>query len=563
MILDGRRLDNGTQLDVDVCVVGAGPAGIALATELDRSGLRVCLLESGGLDLDRQPDGLNELVDADQQGDADRVLGAPNGTRRRQFGGTSNMWQVRLRKMSTGARYLPLGELDFEERDWVPHSGWPFRRDELEPYYRRAHPVCGLGPYEHDPAAWSGERSAPLPLDERHVITSIEHFGQGDVFNRHHREELDRSPNVRVVLHATATQLVQDSESSAIQHLDVACFGGNRITVRAGSYVLASGAIETARLLLLSDRTTPGGIGNQHDLVGRFFMDHLWVSCGRLVPNDRTLFNRMGMYDLRTVRGSTIRAKLVLSDALKREHRLVNSAVELLPKPQSEIYAAIRSLRDLTRSVRNRQRPTEVVAKLRSMVPAAKYILGTGVRLAINQRRIPPSVDAGWSDLPNNHRRFESLEAILQIELTPDPDNRVTLTDELDELGQRRARVDWRLTELDVRSAKRSRQLFADEFARSGVGSLELPDPEAPLEILSPVGIYHQVGTTRMHADATKGVVDPDCRVHGVPNLFVAGGAAFPTGGYANCTLTIVALALRLADHLTTHVHALPSGTHR
>jgi choline dehydrogenase-like flavoprotein len=260
------------------------------------------------------------------------------------------------------------------------------------------------------------------------------------------------------------------------------------------------------------------------------------------------------MYDLRTVRGSTIRAKLVLSEELKREHHLVNSALELLPKPQAEIYTAVRSLRELTRSMRNRERPTELGAKLRSMVPAAKYILGTGTRLAINQRRIPPSVDAGWSDLPNNDRRFESLEAIQQIELTPHRDNRVRLTDSVDEFGQRRACVDWRMTELDVQSSRRSQELFAEEFERSGVGTLELPDPADAPVILSPVGIYHQVGTTRMHDDPTMGVVNRDCRVHSVSNLYIAGGATFPTGGYANCTLTIVALALRLADHLTAKI---------
>ena len=548
MIVDGRRLDAGTGLTADVCVIGAGPAGIALSIELDRRGIGVCLLESGGLDLDRDSDALNELVAGEGN------LAVPNGTRRRQFGGTSNMWQVRLRKMSTGARYLPLTVADFEERDWIPDSGWPFGRTELDPHYRRAHAVCGLGPYEHDPAAWSDERAPVLRLDEARVITSIEHFGQGDVFTHRSREVLDRSTTARVVLHSTATQLSRIAGSRAIEHLDVACFGGHHFTVSAKIYVVASGAIETARLLLLSDRTAAGGLGNENDLVGRYFMDHLWMSSGRLVPRDKTLFNRMGMYDLRTVRGSTVRAKLVLADELKRQNRLANSALELLPKPQSEIYTAVRSLRELTRALRNRERPSDMGTKLRSMVPAGRYILGTGTRLAINQRRIPPSVDAGWSDLPRNDRRFESLEAIQQIELTPEPDNRVKLSDSLDELGQRKACVDWRLSDFDARSARRSQELFAEEFARSGVGTLELPDPaEAPV-ILSPAGIYHQLGTTRMHDDPAKGVVNRNCRVHDVPNLYIAGGATFPTGGYANCTLTIVALALRLADHLADHL---------
>ena len=260
--------------------------------------------------------------------------------------------------------------------------------------------------------------------------------------------------------------------------------------------------------------------------------------------------NRMGMYDLRTVRGSTIRAKLTLADDVKREHELLNSAVELLPKPQSEIYSSIRALREFARSLRNRSWPDDAMRQMRAIVPGAKYILGTGARLAINQRRIPPSVDAGWSDLPNNHRRFDNLAAIQQIELEPHRDNRVTLTDEFDELGQRRAELTWSMTDLDCRSARRSQELFAEEIARSGVGQLELPDQAEPIKVLSPAGIYHQVGTARMHDDPANGVVDRNCRMHTVPNVYVAGGAVFPTGGYANCTLTIVALSLRFADHL-------------
>jgi choline dehydrogenase-like flavoprotein len=142
------------------------------------------------------------------------------------------------------------------------------------------------------------------------------------------------------------------------------------------------------------------------------------------------------------------------------------------------------------------------------------------------------------------------LEAIQQIEMAPDRDNRVTLSDQVDMLGQRRADLHWKWSEVDIRSARLSQQLYAEELARAGVGELELPSPEHPVEVLSPAGIYHQLGTTRMHRDPSGGVVNGDCRVHTVPNLFVAGGAVFPTGGYANPTLTIVALSLRLADHL-------------
>ena len=213
--------------------------------------------------------------------------------------------------------------------------------------------------------------AAPLPVDESRVITAIEHFGPGDVFSGL-QGFLRRSPNVRVLLYSNVTELTQDRAEPAVRDVSVACLGGNRFTVRANAYVVAAGTIESARLLLSSRQTTQAGIGNEHDLVGRFYMDHLWISCGRLVPRQPALLNRMGLYDLRTVRGSTIRAKLRLSDELKQRAEILNSAVELLPKPQSDIYAAIMAFRELTRSIRNRQRPVDTVRKLRSIGPGSQ-----------------------------------------------------------------------------------------------------------------------------------------------------------------------------------------------
>ena len=198
------------------------------------------------------------------------------------------MWTVRLRKMSHGARYLPLDPLDFEHRGWVQDSGWPMTRSEMDPYYRRAHPVCGLGPYEHDPIAWEDENAEPLPLDANRVRTSIEHFGAGDVFSERFRDSLERSSNVRIIMHSNVLELRQDAEVPAVSYADIVCFGGNRFTIRAKVYVVANGALETARLLLLSDGTSPGGLGNENDLVGRYYMDHLWIDCGRLVPSEPT-----------------------------------------------------------------------------------------------------------------------------------------------------------------------------------------------------------------------------------------------------------------------------------
>lgn len=544
MLVDARQLEDGSHTANDVCIVGAGPAGLAIAMELVAGPWRVCIVESGGLAADAWADGLTRLG-------ADGDFFPPENARRRQLGGTAHVWDVRVTRDGGGCRFVPLDEIDFETRAGVPHSGWPLSYRDLAPFYARALRRCGVDGASFRLEDCVAPGFAALPLDGARVATSIERFGPADVFTRHARETLEQATNVTVMLHATVLALEEPAGGGAVTRAKVACGGGRRHTIGATLFVLAAGGIENPRLLLLSTDSRPAGLGNHHDLVGRFFMDHHNVRAGFLVPAERRLLESTALYDLRQVRGTPVMAKLRVAEGLRREEGLLNAAARLEP---GRAPLLMRTRRSLARRG-SLPRSELAVALARDVVADAPWFAAEALRaLAPGSRRGL----YGWSELGAKRWRFDGFHVELQVEHAPDAENRVRLSGDRDALGLARAAVHWRWTTLDLDSLHRTQRILAEECARAGVGRLMLPPSGAPPVTTAPGGVHHHIGTTRMHDDERSGVVDADCRVHGVRNLFVAGSSVFPTGGYANPTLTLVALAIRLAEHLKRLMRPLP-----
>ncbi|MGH7564021.1 MAG: FAD-dependent oxidoreductase, partial [Gemmatimonadota bacterium] len=258
MLIDARELPDATEIDSDVCIVGAGAAGITIARELAGTPLRVCLLESGGLEFDPE---IQALYSGENVGfpyyDADKF-------RLRFFGGTTNHWQGVCR---------PLDPIDFEARDWVPGSGWPIGRADLEPYYARAQTICQLGPLDYRVSTWRTEGAAPFALPERWIESRVFQQSPPTRFGQTYRDEIRDAANVRAYLHANVIEIEADSPPPSIRRMRLACLTGIRFTARARWYVLATGAVENARLLLASRRDVPEGLGNVHGWVGRTFME--------------------------------------------------------------------------------------------------------------------------------------------------------------------------------------------------------------------------------------------------------------------------------------------------
>jgi choline dehydrogenase-like flavoprotein len=493
MELDASAL-GAAGLDAEVCIVGAGPAGLTLARELAVRGRRIVLLESGGRTADPRAQALN----------AGTVTGDPYDgpavTRHRQAGGAAQVWNTWFGG-EVGAKYAPLDEVDLETRPWWPRSGWPFGRAELEPYYARARVVCGLGPAADRGALPEDPERPPLSLSPGPLTTRVYHFGAARSFIETHLEEIRRAPNVLLCLNATVLALDSDPGTRVIARVRAAGPTGRTLHVRAPLVVLATGGIENARLLLLA------GIADASGLLGRCFMEHPRDRSLRLVPIDPGLFGRAGLYDFHRSAGGVVAGRLTFTDEARRRLQLPAMSITLEPLPRALRWPWAETLR--TRALGARRRPR----------------IGWW----------PPGAAAG---------RFAAFELLINLEQAPDPENRVSLGETRDRFGLPTAAVHWRWRAIDEHGLDRIHAVVAGELERHGLGRIERratpPDPNA----------HHHMGTTRMHHDPDRGVVDAQGRVHALANLFVAGSSVFPTSGFANPTLSIVALALRLADHL-------------
>ena len=533
MLTDAAEVSRGSTLTADVCIVGAGPAGISIARELIKGGCSVLLLESGDRQFRRGLPALAGLALGRQLAKGENA-GHPyfplHASRLRAFGGTSNIW------MSQGMRAHPLDAIDFEARPGVPHSGWPFDREQLDPYYERAQPVCGLGPYRYDVERWEDPRSKPrFAADAPALETTVFQFGPVDGFTRH-LDELADAGRVNVVFDASAAEALTVDQPSVVSGLRVVTQGGNEFMAQGRVYVLALGGIDNPRLLLESNAAHREGLGNEHDLVGRFFMEHPHVLVGYARPADAAVAARLDLYQYQQVDGVLVQGMLKLRSEVLRQEQLPNSVFFLTPNHDLNATSGARSAAELRMAVLRRPMRPQLA---RHVIRAALGGLDVG-RLALRR-------------LTKRYGPPELIRFAVMSEQVPNRDSRVTLSAKRDALGMRLPRLDWRVTDDDRHTIRRAQEIIDDSLRRAGIGAFEgfFGDEQPPVTIN---GGFHHMGTTRMHTDPSRGVVDADCRVHGVQNLYIAGSAVFPTAGYANPTLTIVALALRLADHLAAEL---------
>lgn len=515
MHTDARTLPDGTVIEGDLCIVGAGAAGISIALEWIGSSRTVLLLEGGGFAFEQKMQDLYRGTNA----------GLPyyplDAARLHYFGGTTGHW---------AGFCSTLDPLDFEERPWVPDSGWPIARAELDPFYARAHRVLELGPYEYDAAQWRRRDPAmvPLPLDAGVAWTKIWQFSPPTRFGAKYRDAIVSAPNVRLYTHANVCELRANESVTAVDDLRARTLEGKEHRVRARHYVIACGTIQNARLLLASNARAAAGLGNAHDLVGRYFMEHLEMPSGQMLLTARRPPS-MSMYSFEF--GKTkARGELALSAASQRAGALLNATVSLTPAP---LEAPPMSTFE--------QFPPDSMPSFRGVARA-----DSAMAVAAPNERPSPAASA-----PQPPRLFALLT---RQEQAPNRDSRVTLAAERDAMGMPRVRLDWRLTALDRRSFRGFYEILGRELGRRGIGRVRMHDwvlhSESPSWPKSLGGGWHHMGTTRMHSDPRRGVVDASCRVHGLANLYVAGAAVYPTAGCANPTLTLVALSLRLSDHL-------------
>jgi choline dehydrogenase-like flavoprotein len=546
MIDDARHVPDGATLDADLCIVGAGAAGIALALEFVHGGASVLLLESGGRAPEPDTQVLYEGVVADE-----RLHAPAHRYRARVFGGSTSIW---------GGRCTPFEPLDFEPGAAMAHGGWPLGADALDPYYARATRLCEAGDPHYTAATALG--AGPPMIEgfagEHFTADTLERFSCPTNFAARYGARLAASRYVNVLLHANVTEVRLDAAGRRVDHLVVRTLSGNRFTARARAVVLAVGGLETPRLLLASRGPShPAGIGNRHDVVGRYYMCHLAGTLGRVrfAPHVRVSHG----YELADD-GVYCRRRFALRPDARRRLGLRGFAARLHhpritdPAHRSGALSLLYLARafvpwEYARRLHGGERAGAAgwLRHARNVLLDLPATLAFGLHL-LRERRLA-------------ERKFPSIvvrppagtySLDIHAEQEPHPASRVTLKESArDALDMPRLRIDWRYTPADVASVQRALALLAQDLARGGLGTLDYGPAEVEAE-LTRYGAYggHHIGTARMGKDPRQSVVDANCRVHGVAGLYLAGSAVFPTSGHANPTLPLVALALRLAAHL-------------
>ena len=513
----------------DLCIIGAGAAGLALAAQFMKGPGRVLVVESGRHEPEAYDDDLNQLDSVGLRHDGWRE------GRVRSLGGTTLAW---------GGQLVPLRASEIDSRSWVPHSGWPLKLEELEPYYRRTEQLLQVEGPPYGEALWHRLSLMPPAFDPREI--SIR-FSQWAALGRRNfavlwRRELERSANVSVLIDATAVSLHSAHGGEHCETLEIRSRAGRTANVRAHAFVVAGGAIETARLLL-SSRTPKGAtLANSSGLVGRFFQDHISYIAGEVTPRSRRAVQHL--FDPRYIGSTMYSLKLEPTDAAMRREGWLNAMCHLafqIPDALGwmELRRILRSLQAGRLQLPSRD---ECIAILRGSVELTRLVLA---RYLARRRRSPGS---------------GKIRLLVDTEQAPSSESRVLLDTRVDASGALRARLDWRIGDLERRTLTGFAHRVAAEFERLGLGKICLAgDPN--FDVRDTLGaardIFHHMGTARMSATPRTGVTRPDLRCHDVDNVFVAGAAVFPVGGIANPTFTILALSLRLADHLKADMSRL------
>jgi choline dehydrogenase-like flavoprotein len=495
MIIDLSRVqsDPFAGKDFDVCIIGAGVAGISLALHLSRR-LRILLLEGGGFE------NSVETMDVYAGESVGQDYFDLRASRLRFFGGSSNHW---------GGDCRMLDDVDFEARNHVEFSGWPIRRSDLEPYLLQAESILDLPEGGWDlPGGYFEDKINQSP-DMRGIRYK---FSPPTRFGEKYRQEIEGRENLFCLLNANVTEFRLRKERSRLRHVTVRDYAGNSYEAQANTFVLAAGGIENPRLMLNSDRQVASGLGNEKGRVGQFFTDHLYAKVGDFVLAEQAK-KFVEQYPFGSSFKGQLKTRICAWDWL-------HSSVETLRRKDMDCLSE----------------------KRRFFAPTPELMERDGIlNFSLRMRVRTPGHD-------------EAMDGKLFIaaEQAPNPQSAITLGADTDQLGLRRVRLDWRLSRLDVRTLRVAAIRFGEALAGLSVGRLKVADwlNSDPFEYVG-TGGHHHMCTTRMGDSPEDAVVDANQKVFGIDNLYVTGSSVFSTGGAANPTLSIVQLTLRLAEHLS------------
>jgi hypothetical protein len=568
VITSANDLPDGSVLSADLAVVGAGPAGIAIAIEVANKGFDVVLVESGYEKLDSDAQQLAEAAEWNT------ALHAPMSMSvRRQLGGTSNIW---------GGRCVSYDRIDFEPRDHISNVTWPVTYDELLPYHQRACNWLQCGRAAFDAKEMTHLRPSVVPglREGEGSSATFERWSLATNFAREYGDKLKCLRRVRVITGLTCTEVISDLGGTGVKSLNCRTLEGKRVSIQARGYVLACGGLETTRLLLASHGPHGGALGDHSGHLGSWYMSHVGGAIANVrfcTPPKSTVFG----YE-RDTDGTYVRRRFSIASKAQRTHELPNTTA-FLANPElanhrhrngvlSLAYLTLRSpLAELITPTAHRfstvgarvpgQMPDTAMASVRAHLmnvardspSVARFAFEFGIRRFLAGGRKVPGLFSAYSGENCYPLQYHG-------EHIPNRRSRVSLASDRDPVGMPRLKINLQFSQADVDGILRCHEVWDEYLRKNRCGRLEYvsPDP-ASLAWSMMGGGTHQLGTTRMTSKAENGVVNEHLAVHGVPNLFVASSSVFLTSSQANPTFMIMVLALRLADHLTREFMSTPT----
>lgn len=525
----------------DVCIVGSGPIGMALALECEKLGCNVLVLESGRARADSEIADASYATIVDPRRHASMDLAVC-----RALGGTSWMW---------GGRCVAFDDIDFLEREYVPDSKWPITHDDIKPWYVTSaeYLLCGDATFSSAP---------PYDLGPDVTIARLERWSRQPRLMLIHQERIARSERVTFCLDSTVIDLEFGDCDRSVTAVVVLTHGG-KLVVRARDVIIAAGGVETTRLLLAVQRKRPNYFGGVDGPLGRYYMGHISGKIASILFSDDKAIDDLDYHIDDT--GTFVRRRFTLTAAAQQAHALLNTAFWPDnppfhdPSHRSAVISAVflalaapifgrQLLPEAIRRAHVGSKPYRIAAHVRNVVAGAPR----GVRdlAAVLRDRFVSTPRKPGFIVRNRGGRY-ALQ--YHAEQVPSADSRIVLGNEKDRFGLPRVKIDLRYTDKDVQSVIGSHRILDSALRASGTGRLEYWYPREKLadRVLEQASDgYHQVGTTRMGHDPTESVVDRNLKVHGTANLYIASTSVLPTTGQANSTFVGTALGLRLAHHL-------------
>lgn len=505
MHIDARELEDGSVISGDICIIGAGVAGISIALQWINTPYKVILLEGGGFEYDEK---VQSLYDGKITGQKYYPM---MSSRLHYFGGTSGHW---------GGLCSQFDDLDFSKREWVPSSGWPINKDDLLPFYNHASQILDLPSPNFSEEYWRKKyQSLPMPLDSSVIQHKVYQKSPPTRFGEKYKETIINADNIFLYTYANATELILTSDLNAIGSVITKNYTGRTHTIKADVYICACSALQNARLLLASNRQVSEGIGNRYDLVGRYFMEHLEIRTSKLFLNHANPFKYYRWHN-------NVSHEVKISDELQEKRQILNATMSFFPLEEE-----VNKKPNMSTWMYNDPRKS-----LQSYHKGSRsYIEGRARRIFLSGN-------------------FPSYEIYTRMEQTPNENSRLTLNNEKDSLGMPKVDLHWQFTSLDKKTLRESNLLLGQQLGGFEIGRLKfndfLADEDDPSMPDTISGGWHHIGTTKMNSDVKKGVVDKNCKVHSVNNLYIAGSSCFPTAGSVTPTLTVVAISLRLSNHI-------------